>query len=319
MGTNVVGAGRINLAERINRAKLPDQQKTNLLIELVDKDETIREGVCFMLRNLTAFENFGRAIQYLKCAQSSYSMLGFVETSLQKQIDIISHVDVNVLGLEKTTLCLCALQNMIMALGYVQTSKDKPNEYMPHLLQDFCQMMQKGGSLEIDTKSLKESVYSTKYRDPNHPNRKFIDANAIQRNMEDLSRYQATGNDKINQKINAVKEEPFYQEEPFEVESNRNAMSGITNVYPTTDERVNRVLKVALDRFDVKDLKNNLPGFYNFAKKAFKEQYQDGEQIDYLTLHENILTVMQRIVEIGNNQQRKRLAEQQKNDGGMIL
>ena len=319
MGTNVTGVGKVNLAERINHANLPEQQKTNLLIELVDKDETIREGVCFMLRNLTAFENFGRAIQYLKCAQSSYSMLGFVETSLQKQIDIISHVDVNVLGLEKTTLCLCALQNMIMALGYVQTSKDKPNEYMPHLLHDFCQMMQRGESLEIDTKRLKESVYSPKYRDPKHPKRKFIDANAIQRNMEDLSRYQATGNDKINQKINAVKEEPFYQEESFEVESDRNAMSGITNVYPTTDERVNRVLNAALARFDVKDLKNNLPAFYNFVKKSFNEQNKDGGEIDYQTLHEDILTIMQRIVEIGNSQQRKKMAEQQKNDVGMTL
>lgn len=298
-----------DLYNHISNSNLTGMRKTELLIDLTGKRRTMLEGSAFMLKHPTLrFDDFERALEILNRANSA-SSLGFVEAALQVQIDAIRRMKAVDLSQEQKSLCLYTLQNMIFALSDFHLAKDKKNDYVPRILQDQYQMLLKGSQMNMDWNILNDSSYSTQYSNFMNPtllNWKFLDLDLIKKNMKDLSRYQTAGNDAIKNQST--------------VKNNHEITSwGMHELNLVSSEKLNQILSEALTKFDSNHLSNNVHEFFNFVKDALESQNKDAGEIDYRVLHEIVLATMQRIVEIGNDQQKKALFQQQSNQDGRSL
>ena len=301
---------------RLNNSGLSTRKRTDLLIELTGKSDTIREGTAYMLRNpKIKFDDFEHALAMLKNANNSYS-LGRVETALQTQIEVIqkmSHVD---MPREKKALCLYTLQNMIFALGDLDLKNDKKNDYVPHILQDLSQMTLKGSELGMEWDTLLDSVYSSDYYDLNNSTLaewKFLDLNLIQKNMKEFAQFQVNREQMIKQKFRQNNTETS-------VKSNTSVITwGLVELAKTSHVDINRILNSALVKFDAKQLKTNLPEFYNFVRDSLEEQTHGAAEIDYRILNEMAVAAMHRIVDFGSEQQKRMMMAQQNNTEGRSL
>lgn len=311
MGTNTtttVNHGRtrrnFNLVDRIESSTLTPQDKTELLINLTGKRRTLLEGAVFMLKNATIkFDDFERALALLNSANNAGS-LSFVEAALQKQIDVIRRMDDMDLTPENKALCLYTLQNMIFALSDFHLGKNQVNDFVPRILQDQYQMLMKGSALNVNWDALNDSTYSAEYCDANNPTLaqwKFLDSNLIQRNMENMSNSSVGDDNSINTKLNLAKRKQVVQ-----VNDDGVISWGTFELESTDDEEINNLLNQALAKFDTTDLKQDLLTIFNIVDDATTQSNQS-EAIHGI-LHKVVLNSMQRIVEIGNNQQKKNLS-----------
>ena len=290
-----------NLVDRIESSTLKPQDKTELLINLTGKRKTMLEGAVFMLKNAAIkFDDFERALALLNGAENA-SSLELVESALQKQIDVIRRMSDDDLTSENKSLCLYTLQNMIFALSDFRLGKNQVNDFVPKILQDQYQMLMKGSALNMDWDSLNESTYSTEYSDFNNPTLaqwKFLDTILIQRNLENMAGSQTGADNTTNFELNAVQKKTTVQ-----VNNDGTVSWGVFELKTATDEQINNLLNGALAKFDATDLKQNLLAIFNLVDAS----NQSGSTADNNVLHKTVLASMQRIVEIGSNQQKKTL------------
>lgn len=274
------------------------EQKKNDLFKLLQKRKvTFNTAFTFMKKD-AKFVDFKLALLTLRNANCSAS-LSKVEVALQRQIDKIS--EMSDMEDDNKSHCIYALQNLIFSLSDRKFPNGKKNDFVPKILQDYHQMMIKGSTLGLNWDELSQSAYSDKYYVLEEPEWRFLDVNLIKSKMDELVNYQAP-----------VKEESKNTElkTPFRVIGGK-VFWGDENEIPLfSDQEINQVLSCALTEFDVKDLKKHLPEFYNFMGETGKALNIVSEEIGYPEIHELVLATMRRMVEIGNNQQRKNLAEQ---------
>lgn len=301
---------------RLNNSSLSARKRTDLLIELTSKSDTIREGTTYMLRNSKIkFDDFEHALALLKSANNSYS-LGMVETALQSQIEVVQKMSNVDMPREKKSLCLYTLQNMIFALGDLHLKNGEKNDYVPRILQDLSQMMLKGSALGMEWDVLQDSVYSSDYYDLNNPTLaewKFLDLNLIQKNMKEFAQYQSTSHDVTKQRV-------VQGGNGISAKGNTNVVTwGLVELAKTSHVDINRILNNALLKFDAKQLKTNLPEFFNFVRDSLEAQTQGNSEIDYRILNEMAVAAMHRIVDFGNEQQKRMMMLQQNNTEGRSL
>ncbi len=313
MGTNEMATGTVNQSgqqknnqwiKHLIAVNLREQKKNDLFQLLQNRKVTCDTAFAFIQReakdnNDKDFFDFGLALRLLRNA--SPVELSKVELVLQRQIDTIRKIDDKKLDNDAKSRCIYALQNLIFSLSDRKFSNGKKNDFVPKILQDYHQMMLKGSTLGLDWDELSQSAYSDKYYVLEEPKWRFLDANLIKSKMDELAHYQAP-----------VKEESKNTESktPFRVIGGK-VFWGDENEIPSfTDQEINQVLSCALTEFDVKDLKKHLPEFFNFVSETGKALNIVSEEIGYPEIHELVLATMHRMVEIGNNQQRKNLAEQ---------
>ncbi|MCM1404124.1 MAG: hypothetical protein NC133_01260 [Prevotella sp.] len=296
-----------DLNQHVMNSKLPN--KNEILVNLTGKRKTMLEGAVFMLNNQAMpFPDLERALSLLNTANNAYS-LGAVEAALQTQIDTIRNTNTPGLTAENKTLCLFTLQNMIFALSDYQLKNGKENDYVPKILQDQYQMLLKGSSFNLDWDGLYDSAYSTPVHDGSNPtlaNWKFLDNDKIKSNMENLAHYQAVHDETYLNEMRPTKAEP-QNENRFDGPSSW----GTVELNATTDAEVNRILNCAMHEFNAKNLKDNLPDFFNFVKESLVSLSNKPEDVNYRVLHEVVVSAMHKIVNLGHEQQKKSMMEQQ--------
>lgn len=297
-----------NLNNHVNESNLNAENKNDLLLKLTGKRKTMLEGAVFMKNKGAQFANFERALTLLKSANNAYSLTA-VEAALQTQIDAIREMKTPEMTLENKTLCLYTLQNMIFALSDFHLSNGKENDFMPKVLQDQYQMLLKGSNVDLEWDKMYDSVYSTEYHDKNNPTLaewKFLDDKLIQNNLKNLASYQAVHDETLLSDMAQEKKVEHQQDKG----TNGVKFWGTVELNRISDVEINRILNEAMKQFNSKNLKDNLKDFFNFVKDSLVEQNVGEEEVNYRILHEVVLSVMQQIVEIGNDQQKKSMLEQ---------
>ena len=317
MGTNLVSV--------ISETDLSARQKTELLIELSAKQKTIVNGGLAMMKHpKLSFDDFNHALVLFNRVKKMIERrqikdqidlgyyLGPVEVALQKQINVIQMMSDVDLSKEQKSLCLYSLQNMILGLGFMGLQQGVNNSYVPRLAQDQYQMLIKGHNQGWDWDTLNDSCYSHQYRDLSNPvlaDFNFLDLHLIEKNNKMIAQNQSPA---LTQK---VKDQP----NPNTITPNARVKTwGMLDFERATDVEINKILNQALIMFDKSNLQNNLPALFNFVKDSVISQSKDIDAVDYGVLHEIVVAAMHRIVEIGSEQQRK-LVEQQQNAEGRSL
>lgn len=294
-----------DLNNHVMESKLPN--KNELLVKLTGKRKTMLEGAVFMLGNKAMqFGDLDRALALLNTANNSYS-LSAVEAALQTQIDVVRNTNTPELTQENKTLCLYTLQNMIFALSDYHLENGKENDYMPKILQDQYQMLLKGSSFNLDWDNLYNSAYSTQAHDGTNPTLaewKFLDNDKIKSNMENMAHYQAVHDESYLNDMRGAKTEQQKDQNADNVKS-----WGTVELSKTSDAEVNRILNYAMREFNSKNLKDNLPEFFNFVKESLVAHSANAEDVNYQVLHEVVLSAMHKIVNLGHEQQKKSMME----------
>ncbi len=296
-----------NLDNHVNQTKLPN--KSELLVKLTGKRKTMLEGAVFMLNNKAMqFGDFDRALALLNNANNSYS-LSAVEAALQTQIDFVRNTNTPELTPENKTLCLYTLQNMIFALSDFHLENGKENDYMPKILKDQYQMLLKGSAFNLDWDGLYNSSYSAPVHDGTNPTLaewKFLDNDKIKNNMDNMAHYQAVHDESLLNDMRPAKDEQQNEKSTDSVKA-----WGTVELSKTSDAEVNRILNYAMREFNSKNLKDNLPEFFNFVKESLIAHSTNAEEVNYQVLHEVVLSAMHKIVNLGQEQQKKTIMENQ--------
>lgn len=297
-----------NLSNHITSTNLNESSKKDLLLELTGKHKTMVEGAVFMLKNETLkFDDFERALSLLNRANNAYSLTA-VEAALQTQIDAIRNLNESVMSKDNKSLCLYTLQNMIFALSDYHLKNGKENDYVPKILQDQYQMLLKGSVNNLDWDKLNQSVYTNQFNNEANPTLakwKFLDDKLVKRNMENMVRYQSIHDETLVKDFSTVKVEKAT------TNVNQGVVSwGTVELTKTTDAEINQVLNRALEKFNAKNLKSNVHELFNFVKDALTSQNSYENLSNYPVLHQVVALAMHRIVEIGNDQQKKTMMQQ---------
>ena len=298
-----------DLSRHIDNTQLNENSKKELLLELTGKRRTMLEGAVFMMKNKAQFADLNRALELLNAANNSYS-LAAVEAALQTQIDVVcemksaaSENDKALLTENDKALCLYTLQNMIFALSDYNLKNGKANDYVPQILQDQYQMLLKGSMQNLNWDKLNDSVYTMSFEGNQNPTLakwKFLDKRMIKQNMNSM--YQSAHNEAAVENLRGDNDTTMKAEQGV-------VNWGTVEVNKTSDAEINKILNWALIKFDSKTLKNNLPELFNFVKGAVVAQ-NDANEVNYPILHEVSMAAMRRIVEIGNNQQKRAMMGQ---------
>lgn len=295
-----------SFVNRLVGSNLDEDHKKNLLLELTGKHKTMVEGVAFMLRHRNIkFNDFDRAMTLLNQANNSYSLTA-VEAALQTQINVIRDMNPELISQEDKGLCLYTLQNMIFALSDYHLKNGKENNYVPKILQDQYQMLLKGSVAKLDWESLSDSVYTSEYMQPNHPTLgkwKFLDDKLIKKNMDQMLRYQSMHDETL---INSL-----YSNNNKTFDLNAEIVNwGNVELIKANDEEINQILESALTKFNAENAKNNVSEIFNLVKNSLTEKSVEKNLSNYPSLQKITVNVMQRIVEVGSQQQRKMIMKQ---------
>ena len=92
---------------------------------------------------------------------------------------------------------------------------------------------------------------------------------------------------------------------------------GNVELMQTPPEKINRFAVEAMDRFNVDDLQNQLPQFFNFVKGEMEAENQN--KVYYQDLHMVVLSTLRKFVELGHDYQQyatlKKQYEQTESEG----
>ena len=317
-GRNIILTDK--LLESINRLKINESDKNDLINKLDNKKATIMGVFNWMLNNKhLKFSNLEFAIKkyHLFNQTNVVSLLGQVDIALQAEIGVIMNMpervnekDQSKLSHEEKSMCLYALQGFQFMLSDIKMKDDKSAGYVNRTVIDKQQMMIKGTSLGFDWDQLDESTYNNDYSVPWDPSWHLVDLNKIQENMQDLVRYQATGNNKIKRNLNEVKSHGFKLDEKGEIIWEEDKV----DMLKLSDAQIDKILNDALTQFSTKDLKNNLSTIYNFTRDALKSQSQNPDEIDYPVIQEFTMKILRHMVNIAQKQQMKSVSAQKQNN-----
>lgn len=324
MNMGTINANSVSTVNQVNRTKpvsrtanysfvnhlvgsnLEENHKKNLLLELTGKHKTMVEGVAFMLKHRSLkFNDFDRAMSLLNQANNSYSLTA-VEAALQTQINVIRDMSTSVISQENKSLCLYTLQNMIFALSDYHLKNGKENDYVPKILQDQYQMLLKGSVAKLDWEQLNESVYSSEYKQADHPTLgkwKFLDDKLIKKNMDQMLRYQSMNDETLINRLYANSDKSFDLDAEI-------INWGNVELIQANDDEINQILESALTKFNAENAKNNINEIFNLVKNSLTEKSIEKNLSNYPSLQKITSTVMQRIVEVGSQQQHKTMMKQ---------
>ncbi len=134
------------------------------------------------------FSSFKKALDYLTKARDS-SALERVEYELQKEINTIREKEHSATNKKRLSMCLYALQNMILALSDYQFENGVENNFVPELITDQYKLMQLAAEKGYSWDSIKQTIHVPKYSEQlteELSDWQFIDKKAIQNNFEDI-------------------------------------------------------------------------------------------------------------------------------------
>ena len=314
MGTgNVQGTAALNnvrpaynFVNHINSTRLSDQQKRDMLVQLTGKREAMVKGAAFMLKNpdKVKFDHFETALTRLNNANNSYSLQA-VETALQKEIDTVR--DSVSISNEDKNLCVETLDNMISALSDYHLKNGQENTFVPQKLQNYYKMMAEGSARGLDWDKLNNSVYSTEFRSGTNPTWKFLDDRLVKQNLANMTLAQKDEN-----LVSDLKTEPKPTAEPTMQANNGMVDYGTVEVQKTQDNKINQFLDAISTKFNAVNLQDqkNICELFNFVKGSVVDQNSAEYTVNYPVIHKLSVALMHRIVDIGNDQQRKAMTEQ---------
>lgn len=290
-----------------NNPKLTSIQKVELLkrlMELSEKRKVIFQSTVFMLNNPSLFPELDHVLEALSRVNNSDS-LGLVEVYLQKQIDMVSHMEVveetskkvdkqKDFTLENKSLCLYGLQSMIDALSTYKL-KTGVSDYMPKYWQEKAQAMLLANSNGLNLDVFEKSMYSDEYKVANNPKWKFFNREKMQENLVNLAHARTTGKAMIRANKIIGMEEELYK--------NFDKLKGTANicdaeVTKTPDEKISRIVVNAMIKFSaMNNYRDNIQKVYNFTRGEFNKQDED---VTDKILHDTFFTVLRGLIEKGN-------------------
>ena len=284
-------------------AEIPTSNKVNLLLQLIDKDSKTREGSKYMLENSGMFSHFIGAMGSFKRAINSND-LGFVETGLQNQIEVVRNMQI---PHEKKSLLVYTLDNMIDGLSFCRLKNGVQSDYVTYRDRSLSQMLLKGSEQGLNWDKMLDSVSTSEFSNPSDPvlaKYRYRDLNLVKQNLENMARLRPNNYVESLADLRNDTYDPFYDDEPTPV-SNGVVNYGIVDLQRTTDKDVIKILNKAMDKFSKEDLKKNPSALFNFVKDSFSSNDVSSEQNEFL--HKTVLSFMRLIVDFGHDMQNKQV------------